>query len=393
MRLISRVAVAGMGMSFASGQLSAQSIRLSAPVTVVDAGSAVMPAYAARLIVLAVPDGSLFIVRGGEGRIDRVRADGTMRQVARSGDGPGEFRMISAAGLRGDSLWVVDELHRRLTMLPKLGAGRPLTTRITSNASKVPSASAFLPFVLSDEGDAWALRVTDEATFNLDVVKRMPIVRTNYSGIVRSTRDVSEQLDVWSRTHMIALPGVRAASYKAQLFSDRSLVAASANGRFWAIVNQADPSEAASPRREISLYSGSGKQLARVAVPLPPERLTPAVRDALIDSVVHAMDAELRKRGAPGSIAPAFRQHLFVPQMRTPVSDLVVADDGALLIRGNAWGRASVVYVLMSSAGSVTARFTVPSHQVIKAFTSSRVWSLMEDEDGQVRLVVQQFVR
>jgi hypothetical protein len=89
-------------------------------------GADAPPETAFRGVVSAflMPSGALVVAHDGstvqwfEGGAPRATAGGT-------GDGPGEFQMIAAAGSAGDSVWVYDYSHRRITFFdPDGGLGR-----------------------------------------------------------------------------------------------------------------------------------------------------------------------------------------------------------------------------------------------------------------------------
>lgn len=66
-------------------------------------------------------DGRLVVVETG-GDIHTFAPDGRHLDTAGGdGDGPGEFRMVAGAGILGDTIWVYDYSHRRLTYLDLRG--------------------------------------------------------------------------------------------------------------------------------------------------------------------------------------------------------------------------------------------------------------------------------
>ncbi|HKJ92576.1 MAG TPA: hypothetical protein VJ957_05370 [Longimicrobiales bacterium] len=107
---------------------------------------------------LRLPDGRIVVADGGSGEVRFYGSDGAfLRRAGGTGEGPGEFRMISGMGrVGGDSVWVYDYSLRRFTMLPTDGG-----------APRVVSVGADLPTLVavgrtSDGGwvmaEAWAAR-------------------------------------------------------------------------------------------------------------------------------------------------------------------------------------------------------------------------------------------
>ena len=67
--------------------------------------------------LLPAPDGSLLVGQPEDRTVMLLSRDGdVVGRVGREGEGPGEFRWISALGWRGDSLWVSDIRGRRITV-------------------------------------------------------------------------------------------------------------------------------------------------------------------------------------------------------------------------------------------------------------------------------------
>lgn len=63
-------------------------------------------------------ESGVLVVVESAGDIKLFGGDGhPLRTIGGNGDGPGEFRMVAGAGLVGDSVWVYDYSHRRLTYL------------------------------------------------------------------------------------------------------------------------------------------------------------------------------------------------------------------------------------------------------------------------------------
>jgi hypothetical protein len=67
--------------------------------------------------------GTIVVTEEGGARLAFIGADGAVRWVGRSGDGPGEFRLPQAMGRsRGDTVWVYDYSSGRVTLFAPSGA-------------------------------------------------------------------------------------------------------------------------------------------------------------------------------------------------------------------------------------------------------------------------------
>jgi hypothetical protein len=74
--------------------------------------------------LILLPDGGLVAGDEGAGEIRAFGPDGALRwRTGRSGDGPGEFRLLASLGAGpADSIWVFDFGNRRFTLLDTSGA-------------------------------------------------------------------------------------------------------------------------------------------------------------------------------------------------------------------------------------------------------------------------------
>ena len=89
------------------------------------------------------PDGRMAISQLQDYRVIVYDASGKRRfSFGRKGAGPGEFeRLWIYAGWTGDTLWIYDDLHRRITLVGPTG----LLAREITIPSVVTPASAFSP--------------------------------------------------------------------------------------------------------------------------------------------------------------------------------------------------------------------------------------------------------
>jgi len=74
-------------------------------------------------VLSATPEGGVAIAQPGSSSIWIFSPSGERQEVVgREGDGPGEFRNISAMGWRGDTLWAADGNRFRVTFFPPDGS-------------------------------------------------------------------------------------------------------------------------------------------------------------------------------------------------------------------------------------------------------------------------------
>jgi hypothetical protein len=125
------------------------------------------------------------------------------------------------------------------------------------------------------------------------------------------------------------------------------------------------------------------------SLPVKAETLDRATVDQYVDSVLNAMNEHPLQRGKPRIERESFLVELFVPKMRTPVSDLLVSNEGDILLRGNDWARRDVEQIMIAKDGKVIGRFRIPAAQLVKAFDRKRIWSVRQNDDGEWELILQ----
>jgi hypothetical protein len=223
-----------------------------------------LPSYANGMRLLVGGSGDLFAVGVLESRVLERSNGGTLRFIGRQGDGPGEFRMISNGGLLADTLWLVAEVHRRVTLFPAAGRGKPVTVTLTQSAGRTSTA---LPYLLGEGGVNWSLDIADASRRRAELISDVKVVRTSRDGTyLDGAPTLPAKLEVFSQQHRITLPGPRTI-VRQQPFLDRSLLGISSNGRFLAIVNQADPTRATSTGARVFLWSSAGKTKCNLRYP------------------------------------------------------------------------------------------------------------------------------
>jgi hypothetical protein len=122
--------------------------------------------------LLAAPDGSIFVPEPREGLIRRFDERGKhLGTFGRRGDGPGEFQSMRALGWAGDSLWIADARHSRVTWFDMDGKVLKTVT-FYPTAFAAPNHVHRLQGVLADG----SLLVAVEANPALDI-KSLPLLK------------------------------------------------------------------------------------------------------------------------------------------------------------------------------------------------------------------------
>jgi 6-bladed beta-propeller protein len=137
--------------------------------------------------VVRLSDGRIVVADGDSGEVRFFTPDGSfIASAGRRGEGPGEFAVMSAAGvLPGDSVWVYDFAMRRLTFFgPDATVARLAALRPELPTLRAVGAAADGSFVFAQ---LWAFKRTDDPeTFGL---RRDPasVVRYGTDGVMIDT--------------------------------------------------------------------------------------------------------------------------------------------------------------------------------------------------------------
>lgn len=302
--------------------------------------------------------------------------------IGRKGSGPGEYQSVTFFGWLGDTLWIGDASARRVTYLPAMGRGSPIT-----QSSHGGSASYFLlaPRSIAVNGAALSEGIDVEGSSPARK-PRVPVVR------IDRTRgrvvDTLFWLHVARRSFTLKLG--TSTMVGAQLLSDASLWNGSRNGAFTVEVTRGVVAGPLAPPgvSQITLRAGDGR--VRYSRGLAPDgRVTGADVAAVVKAFLDPMNTLLRQRKRTPIDPAEFAKVMYVPSHRFAVLDVVVADDGSVLLRGNDWNRARVQYTWLHPDGTTRGTFEVPATQRVRALRGDRVWSTRETEDGDVQLIAQ----
>ena len=167
-----------------------------------------------------------------------------------------------------------------------------------------------------------------------------------------------------------------------QPLGDGTLWAESRNGRFVAMVERAG-------QVQTTLLESSGKQVYRVVSPVAPEPLDTKEGLAVADRQLQDLNEALRRLKSPPVSSSDFRRNLYLPRYRPAVLDVLVGDDGSVVLRGNDWSRRAVSYTILAPRGTLRATLEVPANQYIRAIAADTIWSVVEGQDGDFSLVRQ----
>lgn len=328
------------------------------------------------------PNGTAFLLQPFTPVIQRFSANsGAATEIGRKGRGPGEYLLPAWMGLVADTLWIFDVGNRRTTLLPSYGAGKATTTPFVGGVVRGAIVSSIA--ALAPDGSAITTTGSDARLATIGSPPLLPLIRTSRDG--SRILDTIAMLGMQHAVRTVQVGADRATRTSEEPFSDKSLWAASPNGTFVAVVTQPD----GGPAGDVSLYRYEGTRVYSARIPFPRVAVTPADAQRILNARYDTMLEYLgdRKNSAPSRTE--FANGMYMPRFKVPVSDLVVSDDGRVALRGNDWLGDTVDYAWMTPSGAVTGIMPLPRRQHIRVVRGSRLWSIVETDDGELRIVRQ----
>ncbi len=367
----------------AEAQATPRSFTLSAPTVVYDGEDGVI-AVDPRTRVTPLPNGAVALIESGGTAVALVsRGSRTIRRIGRTGSGPGEYRAVRAVGYVNDTLWISDTQLRRVTYLPQYGEGK-YETRPFNTVGR--GAAIFAPAGISAAGVAVSESSGMQMAGTAGGPMRIPVVRTGSSGM--PVRDTVAMLNVRNRVHTIRTG--KGMTVALQPLSDSDLWAVSGNGAFVAYVRRSHERGmlGTATSTMVTLHDMAGPVRYTYQFP-PPRPLQNADARAAIARRLTEMNA-IRATVRVAPITPdMFARDAYIPPYWTDVEEAVVADDGRVVLRGNDWAGDSVPHVILTSAGIKAGVLMFPRSQRVRAIRGDQIWSTVEAEAGDVRVVVQ----
>ncbi|MFB6230741.1 MAG: 6-bladed beta-propeller [Salinibacter sp.] len=237
-------------------------------------------------------DGQMYVVDGEAVHVKVLAPDGTLRDsVGREGEGPGEFRRISAVAVaRSDSLYVLDAFRRRVSVF---GPGGAFAYSLARSKTQGPS-----DVIVSAEAPGFIFVYAPAAR---------RVVQNNAPYVVRSAGadGAADDTLFTARPYQMAMRKVDGGMLFARIpFAREPHFAAGADGRIY---------HAWSGGLSVRTYDRTGRAVDTVEVPFDPVPVT----DADIERALEDRDRtrDLVRNRIP-STKPAFEEFLVDDQGR-----------------------------------------------------------------------------
>lgn len=312
-----------------------------------------------------------------EPRFSRIKVftpDGAhLKDVGRTGQGPGEYGLLGEIGFNNDSLWVFDSEQRRLTVLdpefrvsdvihlPSFGAD-PSQPGLEQRIGDV------MRFISPDLLLATLIRYDPASTLYMGHGAPQTIHRVLLSGGRPALIAQLPPMDVEVAYSSTGTAGVRPP------FPNDPLFAWSPNGQFVAaaVASVEGPSAG---RVDLTLITASGDSVYRRSVQLTALKI-PA------DVATQALEKRRRNEPRDPDESPLglepYRRAIRVPEYYPPMSQLVVSDDGSVWIGGreNDQGRRSWH---LDPSGTIVESVVLPLRSRLVNADASHLWVVERD--------------
>lgn len=340
--------------------------------------------------VLPLPNGGVLIPQEKEGSLREFDAGGKyVRTIGRRGSGPGEFQTISALGSFGDTVWVADNLARRITTFSPVG--KPVGTAVENFPASTSLAGIMrggaLLFRGQIGGAAFRSGVRSAPTVLVDPKTKTPLLtRSLLTGsttvMAQSTNGVSS-----TRNEIIT-----------RSFAQDGLSAMSNDGQTLAVIDRrviADGNGGLS----VDVYDARGQKKASVRIARTPTKSNVAFFDNRLNKWAENMAKFRRDMFKTAAAAREYiDKELKLPATYPLAGGLVVESENAIWI-AEPYG-ATELFTLATLAkdpgiiwerydlkGVLQQRVRIPSAVDLKAVHNGMFWGVASAED-EVQMVV-----
>lgn len=331
------------------------------------------------------PAGELYVVENSEPELRVYDAEGELvRTYGREGEGPGDFRTMSAFGVLGDTVWIADSAHRRLTMFGRDGEvlgtvsasiqiafgehmGRPLYVTVYPGELRpggvvvsedfyarypnLPDSVVEVPHVIFDlEGNvADTLELVEK---NVSFRARVMEVQVGSSGMLRTMIRVDP-------------PAPDSGASRVGIDGDSTTVR-------WA-VGEGSPAG----RLQVTRTNAVGDTLVRTAFAYEPRPVRPEEIDSL--AVQRAWARGLSRRDSL-DLVDAHRDAIQMPPHHPPVGFLRAGEDGSVWIPLEEADAGANRWIVVAPDGAVSGVADLAEGERPVLLRASHLWVIARDE-------------
>jgi hypothetical protein len=294
-----------------------------------------------------------------------------VRNIGRSGSGPGEFRGIGDFGWVSDTLWVRDAVLGRYTFFAPTGA----VLRVVPFPPETNVGRRSVADVMTPVG---RVRQAAPVPFGTNAV---PLILSLLDGRVLDTlanltidRDLTP---VRSGTQRFAI---------VEPFMDFPIWDVDSQGRWLAVVERPAPESSGPKQLAVRIRDFARGTWRAASVAYTPVRLSQAIADSTL-----ARFAGLAKND--GTALAAIKNALYWPRFLPPVRAVVVDDRGGVWLQRRE-GLDSGKWIYVDPLGRIGDVITIPAgYMVLDARGRRLLAALIEPDDVQAPVVIYTVVR
>lgn len=327
--------------------------------------------------IIAISDNGQMAIADGATFLGVVEANGRVQRLGRAGSGPGEVQQASSVGWVGDTLWVIDSRLRRITWFH---AGQ-LHRTVSFVGGRRGGQLLDLPLALTPQG-AVVPSMGDGQAATLYKPRRWSLFLASPDGA--QVRD--SLFDLMDPDGALTVKRGNGTIVLRQPYSLRTLVGWSGNGAWLVRADRGRPLEGplgGTPPR-LSLHDARGRIVYDVPLPIAARPLPPTEVARLVDTAVATLNRNPR---LPPTTSAEYRRALAVPARVPAVSQLVVLNDGSVLLRPWPGPTGEADYFLIAPDGRVRSTVELPSGVRVLAADARRIIATRENEEGEVDIV------
>jgi hypothetical protein len=322
-------------------------------------------------------DGLVYVYESRDRQIRVYDAQGRrIRVIGGRGEGPGEFMVLSALGLAGDTLWAVERSRYRLHLFRRTGE-IITTSRFEEVSVPVHGGAARLgPIVRLPDGHFLSdlpLARSGEPVPGEDVI-RVPRVRFDASGAVTDT--VGWQ-PMPAPHPPLDLPAPGPVQVGGMVIRppvpphDTPIIEATADGSV--LVRRARATGDGPAEFSVTRYDLAGESFAELRFRYQPGRYEGAVLDTIAMRPV-------RRAGAPDAALQAVRDAMRYPTYQSPIYTVWPAQDGSAWLRREDSAGPVFRWIVVLADGRVRGLVELTRNRVPLWARADTLWLVETDE-------------
>lgn len=344
--------------------------------------------------------GNVYVAERSVPEVRVYDAEGTLlRRFGQRGAGPGEFENVNGFGVQGDTVWIFDFRHRRLTLFDRTGTLLS-TAPLEEALVPLPVGSGYtFPHRMHEDGTLTGrLAATMYGAENPSLVSGpsdlvpVPVVRFSARGEVLDTigwverpvpglwrpaaeeRDLPQAVTIGGQRHPIPDPPVDWVELR-QLPDS------------YIIVERPTPQAATDGFLTVTRISFAGDTLYRRELSYAPVRYSAADLDSIAARATRGEGLSFSVVGAsapqvenPQAVTNRIRSAMQYPEFQQPIERAIGMDDGSLWIAHRLALSDTITWIVLEPDGTPRGRIVLPASTSIHEYSGGGFYAAVRDE-------------